>query len=288
MGGGVRLWGMKGMDLKVPNKEQLTYNSYLKIHDLLSLQKLQSDPPQHDEMLFIIIHQTYELWFKQIMHEFKKAVDYLDTDQTVLMLKALNRIYKIQDVLVEQIDILETMTPNEFNYFRDKLNPASGFQSHQFRLLEYKLGLRNPAYLKYYKEDEEARKLLEDELQRPSIYDHFLKYFKRKGLDVPESLLTRDVSQAYEASKELAIEFAKVYQNPVDQNELYEVLEVLMNIDEKLLLWRYRHVQMVRRVIGITMGTGGSMGVEYLKTTLDKRAFPEIWDCRQYIINHLD
>ena len=122
---------MKDYSLTVPKKADLTYNSYIKVHELLDLQKLESDPPQHDEMLFIIIHQTYELWFKQILHEFNKAVDYLKKDQTVLMLKAMNRIYKIQDVLVSQVDILETMTPNEFNYFRDKLTPASGFQSHQ-------------------------------------------------------------------------------------------------------------------------------------------------------------
>lgn len=278
---------MKDLNLTVPDESQLTYNSYLKIHELLNLQQLQSDPAQHDEMLFIIIHQTYELWFKQIMHEFSKALEYLDSNQTILMGKALNRIYKIQDVLVGQIDVLETMTPNEFNYFRDKLNPASGFQSHQFRMFEFKLGLKNKNYLKFYDKDPEAKKILDEEFAKPSIWDKFLKYFKSKGLDIPEEVLKRDVTENYEANEQIAKEFAKVYQEPVKYNELYEVLEVLMNIDEKLLLWRYRHIQMVRRVIGITMGTGGSMGVEYLKTTLDKRAFPEIWDARKYIISDL-
>lgn len=275
---------MKDYSLTVPKKADLTYNSYIKVHELLDLQKLESDPPQHDEMLFIIIHQTYELWFKQILHEFSKAVDYLKKDQTVLMLKAMNRIYKIQDVLVSQVDILETMTPNEFNYFRDKLTPASGFQSHQFRQLEYLLGLRNDVYLKFYKEDERAHKILSEAIQGPSIYDEFLKFFARKGLAVPKEVLNRDYSKAYEENDDLAKEMAKIYDNPVKYNELYEVLEVMMNVDQKLLLWRYRHVQMVRRVIGITMGTGGSMGVQYLQSTLNKLAFPEIWKARQYII----
>lgn len=275
---------MKDYSLTVPKKADLTYNSYIKVHELLDLQKLESDPPQHDEMLFIIIHQTYELWFKQILHEFNKAVDYLKKDQTVLMLKAMNRIYKIQDVLVSQVDILETMTPNEFNYFRDKLTPASGFQSHQFRQLEYCLGLRNETYLKFYKEDEEAFKILSEAIQGPSIYDEFLKFFARKGLDVPQEVLNRDYSKAYEENDDLAKEMAKIYDDPLKYNELYEVLEVMMNVDQKLLLWRYRHVQMVRRVIGITMGTGGSMGVQYLQSTFNKLAFPEIWKARQYII----
>ena len=273
--------------LTVPEKKDLTYNSYIRVHELLSLQSLLSDPPQHDEMLFLIIHQSYELWFKQILHEFNKAQEYLESDQTVLMLKALNRIYKIQDVLTSQVDILETMTPTEFNYFRDKLSPASGFQSHQFRLLEYRLGMRNPAYLKFYDSDPVAQKILADELLRPSIYDHFLSFFARKGLSVPAHLLQRDVSKAHEESEELAQEIARIYLDPVRHNELYEVFEVMMNIDQKLLLWRYRHVQMVRRVIGITMGTGGSMGVQYLQTTLNKLAFPEIWSARKYIITDL-
>lgn len=278
---------MKDLNLTVPDKTQLTYNSYLKIHDLLDLQQLQSDPEQHDEMLFIIIHQTYELWFKQIMHEFSKALEYLKTDQCILMGKALNRIYKIQDVLVGQIDVLETMTPNEFNYFRDKLNPASGFQSHQFRMFEFKLGLKNKAYLKFYDEDLLAKKILEEELEKPSIWDHFLEFFSTRGLKIPEEVLKRDFSEPYVESDSIAREFAKVYLEPVKYNELYEILEVLMNIDEKLLLWRYRHIQMVRRVIGVTMGTGGSMGVDYLRTTLDKRAFPEIWSARKYIVTDL-
>lgn len=278
---------MKDLQLTVPTDKQLTYNSYLKIHDLLDLQKLVSDPPQHDEMLFIVIHQTYELWFKQILHEFDKALQYLDSDQTVLMLKALNRIYKIQDVLVHQVDILETMTPNEFNYFRDKLNPASGFQSHQFRAFEFRLGLKNPTYLKFYTEDPKAKNYLEKLIDKKTIYDHFLEFFSRKGLKIPKEVLDRDYSLAHEENEQVARAFAEVYNEPVKHNELYEVLEVLMNIDQKLLLWRYRHIQMVRRVIGITMGTGGSMGVDYLSTTLNKHAFPEIWSARKYIITDL-
>ncbi|MFK8138371.1 MAG: tryptophan 2,3-dioxygenase [Bdellovibrionales bacterium] len=277
----------KDSNMVVPGENTLTYNSYLKVHELLDLQNVLSNPPEHDETLFIIIHQVYELWFKQILHEFDMVLKYLENDESFLLLKTLQRIDKIQNLLVDQVDILETMTPNEFNYFREKLNPASGFQSHQFRILEFKLGLKNPMYFKFYEHDPKAKQLLEKAMMEDTIYDHFLRFFKRKGINVPDAVLSRDVSQVYEENEDLAKEIAKIYQNPSQTSELYQILEKLMDFDQKLLRWRYRHVQMVQRVIGITMGTGGSMGVNYLKTTLTKKAFPEIWSARKYIIDHL-
>jgi tryptophan 2,3-dioxygenase len=269
---------------KVPDKNDLTYTSYLKVHELLGLQELQS--AEHDETLFIIIHQAYELWFKQLLHEFGGVVKFLQKDQSMPIIKALKRILRIQDTLNGQIVILETMTPNDFNYFRSKLNPASGFQSHQFRLLEFRLGLKDERYLKYHHHPETAR-LLDEAMNAASIYDQFLQYANRRGLKIPSELLKRNVKEAHTLNVDLAKEFAKVYQSPEKYPDLYEILELLLDYDQKLGLWRYRHVQMVERIIGITMGTGGTMGVEYLAATIKKRAFPEIWASRQYIIQDL-
>lgn len=277
----------KASELKKPTEEQLTYNSYLKVHELLSLQQLQSSPEKHDETLFIIIHQVYELWFKQILHEFKMVLHYLEQNKSFLLIKTLTRIIRIQDVLIHQVSILETMTPNEFNEFRYRLNPASGFQSHQFRKFEFLLGMKDSAYLKYYDNDEKAKKELEEALHSKSIWDHFIHFFEKRGAIIPEEVKNRDISQAYECNEEMAKEFAKVYINPQKYNEFYEVMELLLDIDQRILEWRFKHIQMVQRVIGLTMGTGGSMGVQYLQTTLRKKAFPEIWAARKYVVDDL-
>ena len=266
-----------------PTREQLTYGDYLKVHELLNLQIPQSDPEAHDELLFIVIHQAYELWFKQMLHEFAKACSDLRQDRLQSMLQRFNRIQTIQKLLIQQVDILETMTTVDFNAFRTQLNPASGFQSYQFRLIEFTLGYRDEKYLAFYKHDPKARAALESALQEPSLYDHFLAYLDRRGVDLPKELLQRNVSEPWSSHPKLRDTFLKIYRT-ADQNfELYSALEALLNLDENLLLWRYRHVVMVERMIGRHYGTGGSTGVDYLTATLEKRCFPEIWEVRNFI-----
>lgn len=270
-----------------PEAGQLTYNSYLKVDELTGIQILQSNPPQHDETLFIIIHQAYELWFKQILHELTAMVRHLQRDELLAFFKCCRRVIRIQDLLVHQVDILETMTPNDFNHFRSLLNPASGFQSAQFRLFEFKVGLKRRSYLRYHQNDAVATAAMEQALGEPSLYDHVLAYLSRQGVDVPQDLLDRDPNEAHRASEELAQAFAGIYREPEQNYNLYLLLELLLDLDQKLIAWRWRHVSMVERIIGHTMGTGGSMGVDYLNSTLKKRCFPEIWMARKYIITDL-
>lgn len=264
----------------VPDRHSLTYGSYLKVEELLSLQKLASFPEEHDEMLFIVIHQAYELWFKQILHELSLCERALACDQTMVFLRAAKRIATIQGVLVHQIDILETMTPTDFNRFRDKLNPASGFQSFQFRLLEIRLGAKQKGYLKFYRHDDKIYDLLVSALQKPSLYDIFLQHLARKGIPIPERIVGRDTGVQHEANHEVTDCLLKIYRDPANYYELYMACEQLIDIDEGMLLWRYRHIAMVERMIGRLKGTGGSSGVDYLSQTLKLRFFPEIWDVR--------
>mgnify|MGYP001275259145 CR=1 FL=1 len=273
--------------VEAPKKQDLTYDSYLKVQELLETQKPLSKPQVHDEMLFIIIHQVYELWFKQILHEIGALEKAIEADEVIFSIKILKRILRIQDVLNQQIQVLETMTPNDFNYFRSLLNPASGFQSYQFRILEFRLGIRNAAYTRFYEKQPQAKKQLEDILQQSTFYDTCLHFLARQGLEIPTEHFHRDLSRSHNPSEKIASEMAKVYQNPKKHVQLYEFLELLLDMDQKMGIWRFRHVQMVERIIGITMGTGGSRGVDYLNSTLGKRAFPEIWLSRKYIIDAL-
>lgn len=264
-------------------KAKVTYENYLKVQELLNLQQLLSSPGEHDETLFIIIHQTYELWFKQILHEVQLICEKLDEDRLMMVMHALKRINAIQKVLIHQIDILETMTPNDFARFRNHLNPASGFQSYQFRITEYKLGYKDANYLRFYEHAPELRKLLEKTLEEPTIYDHFLRFLARQGFDIPKAILARDVSRPYEAHQDVVAIMRTVYQNPEQHSAVYLALEAMMDLDENFILWRYRHMAMVQRIIGNVMGTGGSKGASYLATTLSKRFFPEIWMVRDHL-----
>jgi len=275
-------------DLVVPKDGMLTYGSYLGIDKLLDLQHTQSEPPQHDETLFIIIHQVYELWFKQILHETEGMARSLDADRPLAFIKVLKRVLRIFDVLIQQIDILETMTPNDFDRFRNLLNPASGFQSHQFRELEFRLGLKDPKYFDYQATNPVGLSALKDAYSKATLYDRVLAFLHRRGIPISAEILGRDVTKPWVPNDELAKEFAQIYLHPHERAHTYTILELLLDFDQKLLLWRYRHVAMVERIIGITRGTGGSLGVEYLSTTMSKRCFPEIWNARSYIITQLD
>ena len=266
--------------LIVPTATTLTYDRYLQIDNLLALQVVQSDPPEHDETLFIIIHQVYELWFKQVLHELDKAERALRSDSLTEFLRTLKRIHVIQKILLDQVGVLETMTPTEFNRFRDRLNPASGFQSHQFRVLEFRIGLKDPGYLKFFRSTPAHLQQLTEAMQRPSLYDLLLQFLARKGHPVPKDVLARDPAAAWEPNEGVKEVFLAVYRDPDKHIDLYHALESLMDLDESFMLWRYRHVVMVERMIGFKRGTGGSSGVEYLTKTLSKRFFPELWHLR--------
>ena len=246
----------------------LTYGTYLKIPELLSLQQPLSDPPHHDETLFIVIHQVYELWFKEMLHELDAAVRLLDADDLLKVAKAFRRIHAIQRILEMQVDVLETMTPQDFNAFRDGLNPASGFQSAQFREIEFRCGLRgNDKALAHLALTPEEGARLERRRQEPTLYDALKAYLTRRGFDVT-------------SHNALVATFRTVYENDEQHYAIYMLLEDLIDFDERVLLWRGRHIAMVERMIGMKPGTGGSLGVAYLQTTLQRRFFPELWEVR--------
>lgn len=263
-----------------PQGAMINYSSYLKVKELLSLQQQLSTPPEHDEMLFIIIHQTYELWFKQILHEIDLAEKDLDSDNSFGALKTLKRISTIQNILTQQVSILETMTPNDFNLFRSKLNPASGFQSHQFRVLEFRMGLKDKAYLKFFQTQSDSLQAMETALNKPSFQDHLMGFLARRGYKIPEKILSRNVTMEWASCQEVEDIFKDIYENHSRHSEAYTLLEALCDLDQQFTLWRYRHVAMVERMIGARIGTGGSSGVKYLASTLSKRFFPEIWSLR--------
>jgi tryptophan 2,3-dioxygenase len=253
----------------------LTYNSYLGIDELLKLQKPLSDGPEHDEMLFIVIHQTYELWFKQLIHEFSQAQKALESGDTYYSLSLLGRIRTILKVCVAQIDILETMTPLQFNAFRSYLSSSSGFQSAQFRKVEALLGRRDSKMASHLPPNvqEEIAELTKGN----SLWDSALIYLTKRGHQMPDEVLKRDKSQAYTENKAVQDVLLKLHRN---DPETSTVCERLVDIDEGLQEWRYRHVKMVERTIGQKIGTGGSSGVGYLSGTLSKPVFPDLWQIR--------
>ena len=253
----------------------LTYNSYLAVDDLLKLQKPLSDGPEHDEMLFIIIHQTYELWFKQLIHEFIQAQQALEGGDTHYALGILGRIRTIMKVCVAQVDILETMTPLQFNAFRGYLSSSSGFQSAQFRKVEAILGRRDSRMAGHL--PPEIQNEIKEITSHNSIWDSFLEYLSKRGYKLPEEVISRDKSIAYTSNSQVQDVLLKVHQS---DPESAMVSERLVDIDEGIQEWRYRHVKMVERTIGHKMGTGGSSGVEYLASTLFNPVFKDLWEIR--------
>jgi tryptophan 2,3-dioxygenase len=255
----------------------VTYSSYLKLDELLALQRPLSDGPEHDEVLFIVIHQVYELWFKQLLHEVGYLQGLLAGGDVPRALHTMKRILTILKVIVAQIDILETMTPLEFLSFRERLESGSGFQSFQFREFEFVLGLKQPGALARYPEGSEHRGRLERRLAAPTLWDAFLHFLAQRGYDVPAALLQRDVTQAIEPSEELRRVLVEVYR----KDPMAGVLcERMVDIDEGVQEWRYRHVKMVQRTIGTKQGTGGSDGAAYPLKTLNQPVFPDLWAIR--------
>jgi len=255
----------------------VTYASYLQLDELLSLQRPRSDGPEHDEMLFIIVHQVYELWFKEVLHEFDYLSDCLGRRETPTVLHTFKRILTILKVLVAQLDILETMTPLDFLSFRDRLASGSGFQSHQFRELEFVLGHKHHDAIERFAAGTVARTALDRRWSAPTLWDAFLRYLAALGHPIPEEALARDVTAPIVPSTELQRVLIGVYRN---DPETTAVCERLVDIDEGVQEWRYRHVKMVQRTIGTRTGTGGSSGAEYLLTTILKPAFPDLWAIR--------
>ena len=255
----------------------VTYGSYLRVDDLLSLQQPRSTGPEHDELLFIVIHQVYELWFKELLHELDRVRQLLTADDTHRAQHTLKRILTILKVLVAQLDILETMTPLEFLSFRARLEAASGFQSDQFRQIEFVLGAKNERAIGRFPDGTRARIALERRLAEPTVFDAFLHYLAREGYAVPASALMRDVTTRAEPSPEIQELLIAVYQRDAKNAEL---CERLVDLDEGVQEWRYRHVKMVERTIGAKIGTGGSTGAEYLRNTVGQNLFPDLWEIR--------
>jgi tryptophan 2,3-dioxygenase len=260
----------------------LTYGGYLQVGHLVKLQELQSDPPQHDELLFIIIHQVYELWFKQLLHELDAVRARIDQDQPLGAHRLLRRCFEIQRVLIEQITVLETMTPNDFLTFRDRLMPASGFQSAQFRAMEFLCGRKNPRHLEMFEEGSADRAMLQARLDAPTLGDAFHALLRRRGFELPD---TPDAdAEIRERERDQRVrELAALYTRPDDHYDLYLLTEALLEFDASFHLWRLRHIVMVERMIGARPGTGGSEGVTYLTSTLRSKFFPELWELRSFL-----
>jgi tryptophan 2,3-dioxygenase len=255
----------------------VTYGNYLRIDDLLALQQPRSIGPEHDEILFIVIHQVYELWFKEVLHEFDRVSRLLTDDETHRAQHTLKRILTILKVMVAQLDILETMTPLEFLSFRERLEAASGFQSDQFRQIEFVLGEKSEKSIQRFPAGTRARAALERRFREPTLWDAFLHYLAREGYAVPAAQLTRDVTARIEPSADVQRILIDVYRRDTKNAEL---CERLVDLDEGVQEWRYRHVKMVERTIGTRAGTGGSSGAPYLRTTLGRNLFPDLWEIR--------
>jgi tryptophan 2,3-dioxygenase len=254
----------------------VTYSNYLRLDQLLAAQVPLSEGPEHDELLFIVIHQVYELWFKQMLHELDALGARLDADDLPAVYSTLKRVLTILKVQVAQIDILETMSPVSFISFRSRLEAASGFQSPQFRELEILLGRRNRRVLAHLN-GSPAHERLERRLTEPSLWDHFVRLLFRQGFAVPRPLLDRDLAEANPLCAELHPALIEIYRG---HPHLAQVCERLVDLDEGIQEWRYRHVKMVERTIGTKSGTGGSSGAEYLRGTLFQPLFPDLWAIR--------
>ena len=255
--------------------EPLTYSSYLRLDLLLAAQQPRS--AEHDEMLFIVIHQVYELWFKQLLHELGRLQSYLAAGDTTHAMRTLRRALAILKIVVAQLDVLETMTPTQFTRFRAALGRSSGFESAQFREIEAVLGRRDAVMAKHYPADSPERSRIAAAMSRPSVFDSFLRYLVTQGYQVPADMLNRDVGAPVEASESVQQALKAVYEDDTDATA---VCELLVDLDEGMQEWRYRHVKMVERTIGGRSGTGGSAGAAYLSSTVGKPTFPDLWAMR--------
>ena len=262
---------------------QMTYDEYLCLDQLLDAQRPKKQPPHHDELLFIIQHQTTELWMKLILHELKSAIDHLRGDHVDPCFKILSRVRLIQRQLFDQWAILETLTPSEYSEFRAVLGHASGLQSAQYRSIEFILGNKQRDMLDLFRHDAHAYETLKAILEAPGLYDEFLRYLHRKGFSVPAALVDRDWSLPHERTPALVPVLKSIYEAPREHWDAYELCEKLVDLEEQFQLWRFRHLKTVERIIGYKHGTGGSSGVAFLKKALEITFFPELFDVRTEI-----
>ncbi|MCS5734443.1 tryptophan 2,3-dioxygenase [Herbiconiux daphne] len=263
--------------------DRMTYGSYLSLDTLLAAQNPKSDPVHHDELLFIIQHQTTELWLKLVLHELREACALIAADDLAAALKKIARVKHIQKTMTEQWSVLATLTPSEYAEFRGALANASGFQSYQYRAVEFVLGNKNAKMLSVFDGEPAARELLDELLHRPSVYDEFLRYLARHGFAVPESVLGRDVTVAHTMTPSLLPIFIEVYDNAEKYWAIYEACEEFVDLEDNFQLWRFRHLRTVQRTIGMKVGTGGSTGVDFLRRALDLTFFPELFAVRTEI-----
>jgi tryptophan 2,3-dioxygenase len=263
--------------------ELLSYNKYLRVPELIGLQTLLSSPAHHDELLFITVHQAYELWFKQILHEIDASIIFMKEDRTTEATQSLRRIVAIEKLLIDQIHILETMTPFRFLGFRDELNPASGFQSMQFREIEFSSGLKDEAIVRAFAQDDFARERLQARMNAPSLSEAYFALLRRRGFDTPAVDAPRDAKERRSNYGKRQRALVEVLTHHEEFYNEYQLAEMLLEHDEYFSLWRAHHIKMVERMVGAKPGTGGSEGVGYLRKTLDKRFFPELWEARTYL-----
>ena len=269
----------KGMHLELSKGS--TYGDYLRLDELLAAQKPVTGV--HDEMLFIIQHHTSELWIKLMLHELDLAVDLIRRDRLPETFKIFARVGHIQRLLFEQWAVLETMTPSEYLQFRDALGKASGFQSYQYRALEFVLGNKDAGTLKPHAHDQRIHGELAKRIAEPSIYDEFLRWLGRHGYAIPADKITRDFSKPYEKSDAVLEVFRTIYADPDKHYVAYDMCEKLVDVEERFQLWRFRHMTTVKRIIGFAQGTGGSSGVAFLKKALELTFYPELWEVRTHL-----
>ncbi len=263
--------------------DKMTYSRFLRLDKLLDCQEIHSDPPHHDEMLFIIQHQTSELWLKLVIHEMREALEYIKTDRLSPAFKILSRIKHIQAQLLHQWDVLATLTPSEYGQFRYALGTGSGFQSVQYRLVEFLMGNKDAKMIPVHAHDEQAVRQLTEALNTPSIYDEFIRLLARRDIPIPASVLERDITVPHQSDPGMLEALKMVYTNPKEYWDLYEMAEKLVDIEEQFAHWRFRHMKVVERVIGYKTGTGGSSGVSFLRKMIDHRFFPELWEVRTHL-----
>lgn len=264
-------------------KDKMTYGNYLALDQILGAQNPVSDPEHHDEMLFIIQHQTAELWLKLILHEIRRSRAFLRQDNLREALKPLARVKHIQEVLTGQWSVLSTLTPTEYAQFRGTLGNSSGFQSVQYRAVEFALGNKNAKMLDVFDSEPANRALLEEELNTPTLYDELLALIARRGLPVPKEVLDRDVTKAYQFNEDLVGAIREIYENHTEHWDLYEACEEFVDLEDNFQFWRFRHLRVVTRTIGMKTGTGGSSGVDFLQRALSLTFFPELFAVRTEI-----
>jgi tryptophan 2,3-dioxygenase len=258
--------------------EDMSYGQYLRLEEILKGQVPLTDA--HDEMMFIVIHQTAELWMKLCIHELSGAIKHLQQDDIGPALKMLTRISRIQEQLIQSWRILSTMTPSDYLTFRDALGHSSGFQSYQYRTMEYALGNKNPAMARVHRDNPVANEWVQHALNHRSIYDEILALLSRAGFDVPKGALERDWSEPYEADERIEAVWREIYKDPERHWQHYELGEKLVDLEDKFQQWRFSHMKTVERIIGYRKGTGGTSGVSYLEKALSLRFFPELWTVR--------